>query len=184
MHDNGLSFREAITECVHGARTPGVLPGMGASGSSPGGCPSPARFPAGSRPENLTGGYAVKIEIAGARWSGPRCQTGDDGLCYIRHGMIPLVPPCRESGISGPSLSGADFRAGNGRVPGGLPSSSFRAYSAANPYSLLLDPVRPGWHRCGLTGQKTYIFAANSRHGITRDKLTHKHYKPFFVKFI
>jgi len=39
----------------------------------------------------------------------------------------------------------------------------------ADLYSLLLNPARRSWHRHGRTGQNMCAFAADSRHGITKD---------------
>lgn len=94
----------------------------------------------------------------------------------------PARPTVSESGMPGPTLDRADFWAGNGEVSRGLPS--FRAYSVANIYGLPQETARQGWHRCGRVGPGPHIFAADSRHGITRKKLTLLCYISFFVKSI
>jgi len=77
--------------------------------------------------------------VAGARWPGPPLPDRD--WLIVRHGMIPLVSPCRWSGMSGPSL----LSWLSGRKQKVILRVTFvPCISTASPYGRQVNPVCPG----------------------------------------
>jgi hypothetical protein len=115
-------------------------------------------------------------------WPGSRSQTGD--IAYPTRD-----DPARPAVSGSPGATGAFSMSGlSGRETAEPPEGRFCLRSVHTRLRTGTASSRPGSPAVGSLaggpGRRVHSVATDSRHGITRDKLTHKRYKTFFVNFI